>query len=77
MMMEGMKLVGIKYDLWLKTNFMPSHLIPTTLLLVGRKLVGIVLVGILLVGKEYGNHIVIFFPRDIYIVALVRCKHII
>ena len=30
MMMEGMKLVGIKYDLWLKTNFMPSHLIPTT-----------------------------------------------
>ena len=47
-MMEGMKLVGIKYDLWLKTNFMPSHLIPR------RKLVGIVLVGILLVGKEYG-----------------------
>ena len=30
MMLEGMKLVGIKYDLWLKTNFMPSHLIPTT-----------------------------------------------
>ena len=28
-MMEGMKLVGIKNDLWLKTNFMPSHLIPT------------------------------------------------
>ena len=30
MMMEGMKLVGIKDDLWLKTNFMPSDLIPTT-----------------------------------------------
>ena len=29
-MMVGMNLVGIKYDLWLKTNFMPSHLIPTT-----------------------------------------------
>ena len=55
MMMEGMKLVGIKYDLWLKTNFMPSHLIPTT---GGQKvIVGIVLVGILLVGKEYGNQI--------------------
>ena len=30
MMMEGMKLVGIKDDLWLKTYFMPSDLIPTT-----------------------------------------------
>ena len=30
MMMVGMKLVGIKYDLWFKTNFMPSYPIPTT-----------------------------------------------